>query len=216
MCFVQIGFGQVPNPNVKPGEGKEGEEKFDPCCPPWNKDLLRKSLKYKGSGSINDPYTLNFVPTVQFKNQMQAYLNYLYSLNPANNSIVIEFSAHDQGPNYTSSGYATNPVGGMHFVTWTNNTTGIGNPNNIAGIYTGFPFQVNRWYYIHTGMYPGNGPGFFPAKCADNDIAIRLTVQNAMKQNTSGSATTSQEGNAVLEIRDGKKIVDRINVVLNK
>jgi hypothetical protein len=196
-------------------QGKDGEMKFDPCCPPWNKELLKQSMKYKGSGSINDPYTLNFVPTTQFKNQMQAYLNYLYSLNPAYSSIVIEFVAHDQGAIPPTTGYISNPVGGTHYVTWTNNTTGVGNPTNIAGIYSGFPFQVNRWYFIHTGIYHSSGPSFFPFKCAENDIWVRISVQNSMK--AANSPTSSlPAGNAVLEISNGKKIIDRINIDINK
>jgi hypothetical protein len=172
----------------------------DPCCPPWNKDLLKSMMLYQGSGSISDPYTLRFQPTTALKNQMQAYINYLHSLNALMTGITIDWRLHDQNslgnPPFTSYGPQ---VGSTAFVTWNWNTTGIGNPV-VPVIFTGFPMQVGRWYIIHTGIYLENGQSFFPASCGNNDIAVRIQVMNSLK------AMPGKAPARVLEISDGKKI----------
>jgi hypothetical protein len=50
----------------------------DPCCPPWNKEIMKNFMVYSGSGNISAPYTLLFQPNAAFNNQMQAYINYHY------------------------------------------------------------------------------------------------------------------------------------------
>ncbi len=167
----------------------------DPCCPPWSKDLLKNMMFYQGSGSISDPYTVHFQPTTALKNQLQAYINYLHSLNTTMTGITIEFKLFDQGTgNVASTGGPQ--VGATSTVTWNWNTTGIGNPV-VPGFFTGFPMLVGTWYTIHTRVYLENGQSFFPASCANNDINARVQVMNAARAS----------GARMLEFSDGKKLI---------
>ena len=172
----------------------------DPCCPPWNKDLLKSMMFYQGSGSISDPYTLHFQPTTALKNQVQAYINYLHSLNPLMSGITIDWRLHDQGTgNLPSTGFGLQ-IGSTANVTWNWNTNGIGNPV-VPVIFTGFPMQVGTWYVIHTETSLANGQTFFPASCANNDIFVRIQVMNARTS-----------GRPVLEFSDGKKVIKTVSL----
>lgn len=147
----------------------------DPCCPPWNPTTLENTLFYHSTGGIAAPYTLQFQPTSAVSGAMQAYINYLNSVNSAITQITIQFRLHDGGT-------GTAPVGGAqlgvsHYIT-------LG-----AGVTTGpFPpptffsgaaetMLVNHWYVVHTGIYLENGQTFFGDSCANNDIAVRVQVQ---------------------------------------
>ncbi|MGH9427234.1 MAG: hypothetical protein ACRD2L_13130, partial [Terriglobia bacterium] len=153
---------------------------IDPCCPPWNKDLLKDMLFYQGQGSISAPYTLKFQPTTVFKNQMQAYINYLHALNPAMSAITIDWRLSDQGANATPNPPYGPQIGSTVWTTWNWNTTGIGAPVfTNPGFFSGFPMQVGTWYMVHTGIYLENGQKFFPDKCAVNEILVRLQVMGA-------------------------------------
>jgi hypothetical protein len=173
----------------------------DPCCPPWNQDVLKDMLFYQGSGSISAPYTLKFQPTTVFLNQMQAYINYLYSINSALTGITIDWRLHDQGTGTLPTppyGPQVNPTA---YATWTWNNTGIGNPVlNPGSFFSPASMQVGTWYMVHTGIYLENGQSFFPKKCGDNEIYVRIQVMNAAK----GSR------GPVLEFSDGKKVVKSV------
>jgi hypothetical protein len=180
---------------------------LDPCCPPWNKDLLKDMMFYRGSGSISAPYTLEFVPTASFSNQMQAYINYLHSINAAFTGITIDFRLHTQGTGNTPSPPYGPQIPATAYVTWNWNSTGIGNPTiNPAGFFTvpptpPFPMVVGTWYMVHTGIYLENGQTFFPDKCSNVEIYVRVQYMSLMRNQR-----------PVLEISDGKKIIHRIEI----
>ncbi len=150
---------------------------FDPCCPPWNADLLEDMLFYQGTGGIAQDYTLKFQPTTQFTNQIQGYIDYLSLLNPAFDMIVIHFRL-----DYAGTG--TTPVGGPqvgndYFIAW--NAGGGGQP--VGGGFFSLVterMKVNHWYRVHTGIYLDNAPSFFPEDCANNDIFVRIQVQHSV------------------------------------
>jgi hypothetical protein len=177
---------------------------IDPCCPPWNPDVLKDMLFYQGSGSISAPYTVKFQPTTVFLNQMQAYINYLHSINPAITAITIDWRLHDQG-----TGTVPNPpygpmVNPTAYVTWTWNTTGIGSPVSIpASFFSPSSMQVGTWYMVHTGIYLENGQKFFPEKCGNNEIYVRIQVMNA-------KSIRGSSNEPVLEFSDGKKVIKSI------
>ena len=195
-------------PNVTCTFVNQRKTPVDPCCPPWNKDMLKDMLSYKGI-AISAPYTLQFVPTALFKNQMQAYINYLHSINPAFTAITIDWRLHNQGTgNLPLSGYGpqTPPTG---YLTWTWNTTGIGNPVSIPATgffvpsaYSASSMQVGTWYMVHTGIYLENGQTFFPKQCADVEVFFRVQYMGKQKDETQ----------ATLEISDGHKILERIAI----
>jgi hypothetical protein len=153
---------------------------------------------YQGSGSISAPYTLKFQPTTAFNNQMLAYINYLHS-NPAITAITIDWRLHDQG-----NGTIPNPpygpqIGPTVYTTWNWNATNpvFSNP----GFFAGFPMQVGTWYMIHTGIYLENGQKFFPDKCGNNEIFVRVQVMNA-----------KTGGEPVLEFSDGKNVIKTLPI----
>lgn len=147
----------------------------DPCCPPWNSTFLQDMLVYQGSGGISAPFTLAFQPTAAFTSQIQAYIDYLHTLNPSLLQITIAFRLHDGGA-------GANPVTGAqigttHFLGWVANSAPVGTPN----FFTNPPetMVVNRWYRIVTGIFLNNNQTFFPSRCADDHLDVRLQVQKS-------------------------------------
>lgn len=178
---------------------------LDPCCPPWNKDVMKDMLQLVGP-SLSAPYTLKFVPTQVFSNQMQTYLNYVHSTNNSITSITIDWRLHDQGTsNPPFSSYGTQI--GAATVTWNWNTTNIGapiiSPANFFTV-TAPHMMVGEWYTVHTGTFLTGGH-FFPDTCANNDINVRLQVLGARGAPSGG-------GGGVLEFFDGKKAIKSIPI----
>lgn len=150
----------------------------DPCCPPWDVTRLKSMLSYKGQGSIAAPYSLQFQPTLAFQNQMQAYINYLNSIDPTITSVIIDWRLHDQG-----TGTAPLPYWGPQVLTtgyaiwYANSTSG---PSFFPANYFLFnppgpyPMLVGTWYGIHTGIYLNDGKKFFPVHCNDTDVFVRI------------------------------------------
>ena len=184
----------VPVPPLDPAP------QYDPCCPPWNKDVMKQMLFYQGSGSISAPYTLKFQPTAAFNAQMFAYINYLHSINPAINAITIAWRLHDQGSGATPLNYYGPQVGPTTWVTW--------HHGGAAPVFTHPNFftvpaphmMVNQWYKAQSGAFINTEKKFFPDKCADNDIFVRVQVLNAK----------GAQGGAVLEFSDGKQVLQSI------
>lgn len=198
--FNAQGFGKCKEP---------ASPAFNPCCPPINPNVVAESLD-KSPGSISAPYTLKFQPTTAFKNQMQAYINYVSTLPPFLNQITVEWRLHDQGTGnvpmtFPASLGGTSPGNNgplleTNYTTWT--AGGSGNPTisgiaNFFGTPSGpltsqFPMKINNWYMIHTGTYMEGGT-FFSKDCADNDIFVRIQVLGMAKG-----------VNPVLELRNRK------------
>jgi hypothetical protein len=163
---------------------------FDPCCPPWSSDSLEEMLIYEGSDGIGSPFTLRFQPTNAFKSQIQAYIDYLNTLNPAFNVIVIHFMVNDAGTGATPVVGAQ--VGSDYFTGWI-----VGQGGQQFGATNFFtlanePMVVNRWYRIHTGIFLFNAE-FFPETCANNDLYVRIQVQH--------SPIVGQPARPVLQLR---------------
>ncbi len=181
----------------------------NPCCPPWNKDVLKQSMFYQGSGSINLPYTLLFQPTSLFKNQMQAYLNYLHLVNSSITGIAIEFRLHDQGSSVLPNTSGWGSQIGSGYIDWNWNTTGVSsmNPSNPI-LFPNNNMQVGTWYAVQSGMYLNSNIKYFPDDCAENTIYVRIQVMSAKtKPAVRGDALKSGQ---YLEISDGKKIIKTI------
>jgi hypothetical protein len=151
----------------------------NPCCPPWNRDRLAEVLFYKGSGSISAPYTLKFQPTAALKSGMQAYIDYLRSLNPAMQAITIAWRLHDQGTGTAPTTPLGPQVGVTAYTTWI--SPGTGNPAitgdpSFFSLPTPYPMVIGTWYRVQTGIYLENGQVFFPDTCAVNEIWVRVQV----------------------------------------
>jgi hypothetical protein len=152
----------------------------NPCCPPSSRDQLADLLFYQGSGSISAPYTLKFQPTAAFKSKMQAYIDYLHTLNPAMQAITIDWKLYDQG---TGTSPATPPgpqVGVTARTTWSSPGTGnpviTGDPTFFSQP-TAYPMVVGTWYRVQTAVHLENGQAFFPDLCTNNEIWVRIQVE---------------------------------------
>jgi hypothetical protein len=178
----------------------------DPCCPPWNATQLEDMLVYHGSGGIAAPYTLVFTPTVLFKTQIQAYIDYVHVMNPSINEIVIQFGLNDAGsggnPSPSSVLYGT-----TYFIGWFAGALGVSHGNTNFFTLGTESMQVNRWYRVNTFMYLNNSLTFFPASCASNVVDVRIQVQQALR----GVA-----GSRVLQIRtpDGRVVEKPVSSVI--
>lgn len=172
----------------------------DPCCPPFNKDVLKDVLFYSGQGSISAPYTLKFnASNTPLNTQMQNYFNYINSLNPAIGSITIEWSLYDLGVAGTGSGSLVGQVVSMTWNTTTAGTPLVSHPN-FFNLPTAHPMLVGNWYKVRTRILLPNGQTFFPEKCINNDMLVRIQVLNAK--------TRSEQ--RVLEFSDGQRIIKTV------
>lgn len=187
-------------------EGKNNDcsprpPEVDPCCPPWNKNQLQSMMFYNGSGSIAGPYTLKFTPSPSFDSQMKTYLSYLNSMNSAITSITIAFTLTDSIPTQ---------IGQTATVTWSGSGSNIVGPNISPPTFYNppsipFPMQVGQWYEITTRIFVTRGQTFFPEKCAEAKLLVRVQV----------IASKSKQGappQAVLEFNDGDRSIKKIPV----
>ena len=151
----------------------------DACCPPWNEEIIKKNMKIvpAPNGGLNANYTVMFSPTQELKTQMQAYINYAHAMNSSINSIIVHWKLHKQGSSTCDGGYGP-IVDTEKFTTWTAGNNGAINGGNF---WTGYPLEVGVWYKIHTGIYLNDGQKFFDDDCANNDVCIRIQVQNGIK-----------------------------------
>ena len=148
------------------------------CCPPWNEETIKQNMtiKQNPSGGLNANYTVLFTPTQTLKNQMQSYLDYTHAMNPAINAIIIHWRLGKVNGT-TCEGLGT-MVGGEKFTTWNANNHGNINGGNF---WSGYPMEVGIWYKLHTGIFLNGNQKFFGDDCSNNDICIRIQVQNGMK-----------------------------------
>lgn len=147
----------------------------DPCCPPWNSALLESMLFYQGTGSIAAPYRLKFQAHQTFKDQIQAYIDYLHSLNPLITTINIAFRLHDAGTGQNP--VSTNPaLEADDFIWWIEGQGGMqfGRDDFFSTL-----MKINRWYRVQSGIYLNDGLTFFPFSCAENDVYVRIQVQRS-------------------------------------
>jgi len=148
------------------------------CCPPWNEEIIKKNMKIitDPNGGLNANYTVMFSPTQELKNQMQAYINYAHAMNSSINSIIVHWTLSKKSTqSCEGSGQI---IETEKFTTWTTGNNGAINGGNF---WSGFPMEVGTWYKIHTGIYLNDGQEFFDKDCANNDICVRIQVQNGMK-----------------------------------
>jgi hypothetical protein len=153
----------------------------DPCCPPWNRDIMMDMLVYHGQGSTNLPYTLNFSPTSALNSQMYNYINYVNIARPTITSIDIWWGLFD--PPYTQP----SPIGPAAFTWWTAthpppNSPTYADPNFFTTTppTISFPMSVTTWYKIRTWIYLNDDQTFFPVdQCGYNDIYVRVHIMPA-------------------------------------
>lgn len=192
-------------PDVPNAEWPTTRPVIDPCCPPWNAEILGQSLLYRGAGAIGSNYTLEFDPAHTLNGHvsaipvLQAYMNYVDLANPLVTQMVIQVSLHDQGTNqwpashpnavgqnYYATGFGPQigPVAGIVITPGATSVAKHVNYVPATNIFVGtsgtnstpaFPMQPGRWYLVHTGMWLDGGT-FFDGSCSENDVFVRIDV----------------------------------------
>jgi hypothetical protein len=161
---------------------------IDPCCPPWNSDVLLHQLRLTQPGDLLSNVAYNFLNSAPYNQQMQAYIDYLHAINPSIRNIVIYWDISDHGP----SGSGTSPqatgtqIGPAEFTEWSctgcqgystiggNGNLTNGNGSNVFDP-TQHPLPANRWYRISTWIYLNDGNHFWQdEKCSS--VAVDLSV----------------------------------------
>jgi len=160
----------------------------DPCCPPWNEQVLQSSLAYQGT-TIAAPYTLTWQPPSTLNTQMQAYINYLHAMDPTITNITIAFGLFDAG-----TGAA--PVTGVqvagtqnYLITW---TAGANMPTGTSNFLPPGVMLVNRWYTVATTIFLNDGKVFFGEGCAQNAMSMRLQVTPGVAAQGGGNLRSSR------------------------
>jgi len=138
----------------------------DTCCPPWNSDMLKKTMFYQGSGGIGASYTLQFHPTATLNTQMLAYLNLLNTTSGIT-SITITFNLIDLNTNLIMEGPKT--------ATWTW-SSGVPSPG-----FFNTQMNVNHWYRVDTLMSLNGNNHFSNEKCIHNWIDVNIQVQGNLR-----------------------------------
>jgi hypothetical protein len=183
------------------------------CCPPWNKDVLKQSMVYKGTGGIADPYTLIWSPSALFQSQMQAYLNYLNLLDPGTTMMSMEFRLHNQGANPNPGAWGPQ-IGGIGYTNFTKNATGVSTLSLPSLPFSFFPLnsmQVGTWYALTTGIYTDGKVPFFGKDCGENTIYVRIQVIAAKSKSINGGSI-----NQFIEFSDGRKIISTVPIETEK
>ena len=152
------------------------------CCPPFTKDDIMPLFAPEFQGAATGPYRLKYrqgsAEVNTLNSQMQAYIDYLNSLDPTITSINIHFRVGDKGPiGGPAIGGNGAAVPGMNdaYITWT--AGGNGTPSNGGGnFWNSYGLQPNQEYKIHTGMYLNDGKKFFKDDCAVNQDEFHWQV----------------------------------------
>ena len=116
---------------------------------------------------------------------MQAYINYVNSIDPTITSIIIDWRLHDQGTGITPLPYWGTQLLSTGYTIWyANSTSGpTFSPSNyfLFNPPGPYPMVVGKWYGVHTGIYLNDGKKFFPVNCNDTDVFVRIQVQPMAK-----------------------------------
>lgn len=177
---------------------------IDPCCPPWNKDLLKDTMFYHGSGSISAPYTMHFQSNTSLNTQLQTYLNYMNSLNPAITQLIIDWELRDGNTYPIPGAVISNPAATTWNYPGSGNFAITGDANFFSQSTNSFPMQVGNWYYVSARIHLPRGQTFFSEKCSPVSMWVRLQVIGA--KGRAGSQP------AVLEISDGQRIIQQVPI----
>ena len=93
---------------------------LNPLCPPWNTALLEGAIDYQGPDmQSGQPYTLQVTVKPAASTSLQAYVNYLHSLNPAITTISLSFALYPLGSGPEPAPSPTSQVGQTNVLTWT-------------------------------------------------------------------------------------------------
>ncbi len=69
----------------------------DACCPPFDKDIMLQQLVLSQLGGVTGPITYSFTNSAPYNTQLQAYLDYLHSLNSTITNLSVGWNVYDLG-----------------------------------------------------------------------------------------------------------------------
>ncbi|WP_176696011.1 hypothetical protein [Phenylobacterium immobile] len=171
----------------------------DPCCPPWNEQILQSSLSYSGT-TVGGSYTLRWQPPSSLNAQMQAYINYLHAVDPSINTINIAFGLFPAGNGAApgTAGPQVGGTGGTAIVTW---TAGQNAPSGNTNFFPANAMSPGLWYTVGTTIFLGDGAVFFGVDCAQNAMSVRFQVAPGMAPQAGGGRGDVRSTRSPLEVR---------------
>lgn len=161
---------------------------YNVCCPPVDKMELAK--QFTPIDANKPPYRLKFTPSVSFRNKLQAYTNYLYSLYPRMESLSQTWQIFDAGTGIVPSKTTIADILPRNDGSAQNDCLTEfrpGNTNEIimnpaAGL---FPqrLQAEMWYTVKllfsTSEGQGN-PSHIPADCREISFSYKVKLNNGV------------------------------------
>ncbi len=155
-----------PCPSVEP------DPVFDPCCPPLSKESMIDLFVHTPMGNITDPYRIEFVPTQNFKNLMQAYTDLLKLTCGASE---LHFSWNlDEISGFNGSWIKNIEKEYFHFVA---NGNGVIQNNPSFFNDPGKECNPGTYYRINVGVYPNDKLECFEAGKCSADLSFEYYVQ---------------------------------------
>ena len=184
------------------GGQKSGSEPKRICCTPVNPNSMAEALSFQhDAGGLGANYTLRFNPSSLFKNQMQAYINYVHYMSGNTvNAVFINWQLRECGTGVNPSNSCSGMIGGNHFTKWCFGGNGNTCNNGAGNFWPSSIMEVNKWYQVHTGTYLDKLSDRYinKKKCANNKFYVRISLQKSAK------------GGGKLQISDGKHITKTI------
>ncbi len=163
---------------------------YNPCCPPFNLEELQSMMEVDGDFNT---HRIKFIPTIQWRKKMQAYVNWRAAINPCLESFSFNLTIR-KPKNGTTDQFdlaEATSVSGIWIAFKAgdlNNTCYIGNGyaqwnNNVHEFNADLP--SNRWHRIHTGIW-GN-----PTSCLgwDKDLCQSVGFKYNLFENNQNRTT---------------------------
>lgn len=168
------------------------------CCPPLSDESILPLFTPEFQGPATGPYRMKYrqgsTEVTQLNNQMQAYINYLNSLDSSITSINLNVRVHDRGPigGPVNPGNGPQPSG-QSFLTWTAGSASAPLPSNGGGnFWNSYDLQPNQEYKIHVGIYLNDNKKFFSDDCSVRSAEFHWQV-SGMRIASGGGGTATGE-----------------------
>jgi hypothetical protein len=155
---------------------------LNPLCPPWNTALLEGAIDYQGPDmQSGQPYTLQVTVKPAARASLQAYVNYLHSLNPAITTITLGFAIFPVGSGPEPAPSPGAQVGPSNYLTW---TAGGNGPSGSTNFFPPGVMNQGTWYLVESRVFLTDGTAYFPGACERQTTVYRV---NAGTSQNSGS-----------------------------
>ncbi|MEN0651733.1 MULTISPECIES: hypothetical protein [Hyphobacterium] len=161
----------TPRPQIDPNIRPQPVASLDTCCPPLTRETALTMIHVTPQGGLNAPYDVSLTLDTAWRNQWQAYLNYLTALDPSvrHLRLDVEVVAAGQGNLPAQSGSQH----GMATIAWNTGVTTHPVPGgNIPQM------QVGEWYTFRFTWSALDSSGMPRAggECEYTDVSYRHQV----------------------------------------